>query len=336
MPIDPRRCNGNAFKKIMSELPTVTVVTPSFNQGDFIDATIRSVLEQKYPKLQYLVMDGASTDRTLDVLRAHYNQKTGRTASAGRAESLDGESVDFTWTSAPDSGQADAINKGFSRTTGEVIAWLNSDDCYKPGAILAAAQYLRDHPEVALVYGDAEFIRSDGSYLCPCANTEPFDRHRLLHYSDYIVQPAAFFRRSAFEAVGGLDASLHYAMDYDLWLKLAAKFKFAYVKQTWAQYRWAGENKSATGDWRRIEEVRKVARKHGAKRLPAYFRLEAVNLHLQAARRNKSLVSFARAVANLLSSPRAMWSLLQPKTHRVIATGRVLRASARDDREGVR
>jgi glycosyltransferase involved in cell wall biosynthesis len=325
----------------MPELPSVSIVTPSFNHAPYLGATMRSVLDQDYPNLEYVVMDGASTDGTLELLRAF--DATGLPASAGRATThplkranrAGHDHAQFTWTSAPDAGQADAINRGFARTTGEIIAWLNSDDCYKPGAILAAATYLRDHPEVALVYGDAEFIRPDGSILCPCANTEPFNRRRLLHYSDYIVQPAAFFRRSAFQSVGGLDASLHYAMDYDLWLKLAAKFDFAYVPQVWAQYRWLGENKSATGSWKRIEEVREVTRRHGAKRLPAYFRLEAANLHWQAARKaisagrlGQAMRSAFKATGQAVCSPRAIGALLDSRTRRVIRTGRVLRDQA--------
>lgn len=302
------------FKSADEPLPSISIVTPSFNHAAYLDATIRSVLDQQYPSLQYVVMDGGSTDGTVDLLRRYDDR--------------------LTWSSKKDAGQADAIRKGFVRCTGEIIGWLNSDDTLKPGSLLAAARFLRDHPDIALVYGDAEFIRPDGSYLCPCANTEPFSRHRLLHYSDYIVQPAAFFRRSAYESVGGLDPSLHFAMDYDLWLKLAATFDFAYQPQCWAQYRWLGENKSAVGSWKRIEEVHQVARRHGAKRLPAYFRLEAVNLHLMEAKNQwlarhpiAAACAFAKATANALSSPRALISLTQPKTRTLIQTGRVLRDS---------
>jgi glycosyltransferase involved in cell wall biosynthesis len=296
------------------QLPTVSIVTPSFNHAAFLEATIRSVLDQNYTGLQYVVMDGGSTDGSVEILRKYADR--------------------LQWTSEKDAGQADAIRRGFERASGEVIAWLNSDDCYKPGCIEAAASYLADHPEVALVYGDAEFIRPDGSTLCPCANTEPFSRHRLRHYSDYIVQPSAFFRRSAYEAVGGIDASLHWAMDYDLWLKLAEKYDFAYVPQCWSQYRWLGDNKSAAGSWGRIEEVRRVTRKHGIGRLPAYFRMEAVNLHLQAAKeqwRNgqplAAVGSMIAAGANALSSPRALKSIFDPHTRRIIQTGKLLRAS---------
>jgi glycosyltransferase involved in cell wall biosynthesis len=296
------------------QLPTVSIVTPSFNHARYIEATIRSVLDQHYPNLQYLVMDGGSTDGTVEILRRYGDH--------------------LQWTSEKDNGQADAIRRGFERAGGEIIAWLNSDDVYKPGCIEAAATYLADHPEIAVVYGDAEFIRADGSVICPCANSEPFSRHRLRHYSDYVVQPSTFFRRSAYEAVGGVDPALHWSMDYDLWLKLAEKYDFAYVRQCWSQYRWLGDNKSAAGAWGRIEEVRQVTRRHGIRRLPAYFRMEAVNLHLmsakQAWRTGKPLAaagSLIAATGHALSSPRALKSLFDPQTRRIIATGKVLRSS---------
>jgi glycosyltransferase involved in cell wall biosynthesis len=292
----------------------VSIITPSFNHARYIEATIRSVLDQGYPDLQYIVMDGGSTDGTVEILKKYQDR--------------------LTWVSEKDNGQADAIRKGFAKATGDVIAWLNSDDVYKPGCIEAAVTYLADHPDIALVYGDAEFIRADGSPLCPCANPEPFSRHRLRHYSDYIVQPSSFFRREAYEAVGGVDPSLHWAMDYDLWLKLADRYEFVYVPQCWSQYRWLGDNKSASGAWRRIEEVRAVTKKHGIRRLPAYFRMEAVNLHLMTAKEQwrdgnplAAAGSMIKATANAVSSPRALKSLFDPQTRRIIQMGKVLRSS---------
>jgi hypothetical protein len=188
-----------------------------------------------------------------------------------------------------------------------------------------------------MVYGEADFIDAAGNVIGPCAHVEPrFSHKRLLHYSDFIVQPAAFFRRGAFEAVGGLDPSLNWAMDYDLWLKFAARnYKVAYLPRVLAHYRWLGDSKSAAGGWGRLDEVDKVARRHGAKRTPAYFRLERVNLHLAEARQalrhgdyGSSASALARATGNLVSSPRAMWSLLSPRTWRVIYTGQVLRSRA--------
>ncbi len=301
----------------MPELPIVTIVTPSFNQGPYIAATIESVLAQDYPRLRYLVMDGGSTDGTLEILQ-RYN---------GRIE----------WVSQPDEGQTDAIIKGFARGGGDILTWLNSDDTLAPGAVRTAVEYLLNHPEVAVVYGDADFIDPRGRRIGRCAHVERFNPHRLLHYSDYIVQPAAFFRRSVFEAVGGLDKDLHWSMDYDLWLKIAgAGYKMLYVPQVMAYYRWFGENKSAVGGMQRLEEVERVARRHGAGDLPAYFRLEAVLLHatagvgaLRQGRWSAGLGSFQQAIRAVTGSGRAMASLLDPNTWRIIWTGQVLRRRTR-------
>jgi glycosyltransferase involved in cell wall biosynthesis len=293
------------------------IVTPSYNTGPHLRAAVNSVVEQDYPHVDYVVMDGGSTDGSVEVLNSFGPR--------------------LTWVSERDRGQSDAINRGFARTTGDVLGWLNSDDTYAPGALRAAAEYLAAHPDVAMVYGDADFIDASGNRIGRCAHVEPvFRRRRLLHYCDFVVQPAAFFRRSAFEAVGGLDPSLNWAMDYDLWLKFAAAgYKVAYLPRVLANYRWLGDSKSAAGGWGRLEEVDGVARRHGARRTPAYFRLERVNQHLTEARQalrhrdvGSAATSFARATGNLLSSPRAMWSLMSPRTWKVIYTGQVLRARA--------
>ena len=301
-------------------VPGVAIVTPSYNTGRYVGPAVRSVLEQDHPAVDYVVMDGGSTDGTVDVLKSF-----GPT---------------LRWVSGRDRGQSDAINRGFAQTRGDVLGWLNSDDTYAPGALRAAAEFLAAHPDVAMVYGAADFIDAAGRRIGACAHVETtFDRRRLLHYSDFIVQPAAFFRRGAFEAVGGLDPSLNWAMDYDLWLKFAAAgFKVAYLPRVLANYRWLGGSKSAAGGWGRLREVDAVARRHGARRTPAYFRLEKVNMHLSEARQalrhgapGSTVASLARASGNLLSSPRAMWSLLSPRTWRVIYTGQVLRKRAANE-----
>lgn len=297
--------------------PSFAIVTPSYNTGRHVGAAVDSVLDQDYAPVDYVVMDGGSTDGTVDVLKSFGPR--------------------LTWVSERDRGQADAINRGFARTRGDVLGWLNSDDAYAPGALRAAGEFLAAHPDVAMIYGDADFIDAAGNRIGRCAHVEPvFRRRRLIHYSDFIVQPAAFFRRSAFEAVGGLDPSLNWAMDYDLWLKFAAAgFKVAYLPRVLANYRWLGDSKSAAGGWGRLREVDAVARRHGARRTPAFFRLEKVNLHLTEARDaarlgdvSSAAASFARATGNLVASPRAMWSLLSPRTWRVIYTGQVLRKRA--------
>jgi glycosyltransferase involved in cell wall biosynthesis len=298
------------------QLPTIAVVTPSHNHGRFMGATVRSVLDQAYPRLDYFVADGASTDDTVATLKSF------------------GPSV--RWVSEPDRGQADAINKGFARTQGEILGWLNSDDLYAPRALAAVAESFARNPDVGVVYGNADFIDAAGKFIRPCAHIEPFARDRLLHYSDFLVQPAVFFRRALFESVGGLNAGLHWAMDYDLWLRMAEKARFVHLPRVLAKYRWLGESKTGSGGRARLAEIKSVAVRHGATGLPAYFRLEAVRLNLAegiaAARRGRVDLVAARsaeAAMNVLTSPRAMASLFSMRTWRIILTGQRLRQAAR-------
>ena len=305
--------NSKRFIASMAEnnLPSISVVTPSYNQAPYIEDTIRSVLDQNYPHLDYLVMDGGSNDGTVDILRRYEGK--------------------LRWVSEKDRGQSDAINKGFARTKGDILAWMNSDDIYAPGALHAAAECFAKNPDVDVVYGDASFIDANGKRVCPCAQIEPYNWKRLLYYSDFIVQPAAFFRRSAFEAVGGVDVDLHWTMDYDLWLRLGRQFKFYYLPQELGHFRWLGSNKTGVGGRHRMAEVEKVTRRQGVNGLPALFRLEMVRLNiqeaLQACRRRefKHIGLCARSSLQNMASWRACISLLHPLTWRIICTGQVLR-----------
>jgi hypothetical protein len=298
----------------MSTLPRIAVVTPSYNTGRHIDAAIRSVLDQDYANFDYLVMDGGSTDNTVEVLQSFGDR--------------------LRWVSQKDNGQADAIHRGFQQTTGEILTWLNSDDTYAPGAFRAVAQFFAANPGVSLVYGNATYTDADGSLIGPCVHVEPYNSKRLFYYSDYIVQPAAFFRRSAYEAVGGVDASLHFAMDYDLWIKIAKRFKVAYLPRRLADFRWLYDNKTATGGVRRLDEIRDLVACQGFPE-PAFIRLERVNLGVQEARQHLArgrigcaIRAAAQVVRDTISHPRAMWSIVQPHTWRIIWTGQVLRARA--------
>ncbi len=183
-------------------LPTISLVTPSLNQGKFIGATIESVLSQDYPALDYFVQDGGSTDGTLDVLAPY----------AGRVSSV----------SEPDRGQADAINKGLRRARGEVFGYLNSDDVLRPGALRAVGEAFASHPEVLFLWGRAAYIDAEGRTVSPCL-VDP-DALRRLGDSCFIAQPAAFFRRKVWETVGEFDETLHHTMDYDYWLRIATRF----------------------------------------------------------------------------------------------------------------
>lgn len=298
----------------MSSLPRIAVVTPSYNTGRHIGAAIRSVLDQDYADVDYLVMDGGSTDQTLEVLK-----------SFGRR---------LRWICEKDDGQADAIHRGFGQTSGDILTWLNSDDTYAPGAFRAVAEFFAEHPRVSLVYGDANYIDADGSLIGRCVHVEPYSARRLFRYSDFIVQPAAFFRRSAYEAVGGIDPRLHFAMDYDLWMKIAARFEVAYLPRHLANFRWLFDNKTATGGFRRLDEIRDLVARQGFGE-PAYVRLERINLHLRESLARLArgsigpgLTSLGAAVLGTVSHPRAAWSMLHPHTWRTIWTGQVLRARA--------
>lgn len=292
-------------------LPRVSLVTPSYNAAAYLGAAIDSVLAQDYPHIDYLVMDGGSTDGTVELL-ASYGDR-------------------IRWVSEKDGGQSDAIARGFERTSGEILGWLNADDLLKPGAVRAAVEALRANPQAPLVYGRADFIDAEGRRLAPCTVVEPYSRRRLLHYGDYIIQPAAFFTRRAYAAAGGLDKSLNWAMDWDLWLRLAGENDFVYLEKELASYRWLGSNKTAEGGFPRLDEVEKVARRHGCPGLPAYFRLEKARLLvLEANRRRRAgawgemLPPLVRAAATILSSRAALGSLFNPHIWRNYRTARIL------------
>lgn len=199
-------------------LPRISIVTPSFNQVQYIEETMKSVLSQDYPYLEYLVIDGGSTDGTLDILR--------------RYEAY------LHWVSELDKGQADAINKGFKQATGEIVSWLNSDDLYLPGVLHQVANYFSQHPEVDVVYGDYHLIDQAGRLLLTRREIS-FDYNILLYGLNYISQPATFFRRDIFDRVGYLDDTLHYGLDWEYWLRIASHGgRFAHLPHSLAATRW--------------------------------------------------------------------------------------------------
>ncbi len=246
----------------MEQLPLVSIITPSLNQARFIEATIESVLSQDYPRLEYVVIDGGSTDGTLDVLRQY------------------GDRVQ--WISEPDRGQSHAINKGFRRARGEILAWLNSDDTYLPGAVSSAVEYLVDHPDCAMVYGDGYLIDEAGLMTRRFPATGAFDLWKLVYVHDYILQQSAFFRREAVEAVGYLDERLHWGMDWDLFIRIGKRLRVDHLPNPLASLREYGTAKTFSGGTRRLTELVDVMRRHGSRRYPpgrvaytvdTYFRL---------------------------------------------------------------
>lgn len=183
----------------MGEYPLVSIVTPVYNLADFIEETVLSVLNQDYPRIEYIVMDGGSTDGTLEIL-AKYR---------GRIRVI----------SEPDRGTADAINRGFRISSGEIFAFLNGDDTYLPGAVRTAVECLMAHPEAGGVYGEANWITEDGRII-ERYPTRPFDA-ALLARECFICQPACFLRREIFRKAGLLDPDLECAFDYDLWIRVS-------------------------------------------------------------------------------------------------------------------
>ncbi len=224
--------------------PLISVVTPSYNQAPFLEATIRSVLEQDYEALEYIVVDGGSSDRSVSIIEKYADRLA-------------------WWVSEPDLGQTDAINKGFARARGEILAWLNSDDTYESGALSEAVAFLQANPQVGMVYGDTNFIDARGRVIGRFdARQTDFDR--LMRGAVYIPQQAAFFRADLWRQVGPLDPTFYFAMDYDLWVRLARLAEIRYLPgRLWANFRLHGAAKSIADDARCWPEMLRVHRREG-------------------------------------------------------------------------
>lgn len=210
-------------------LPKITVVTPSYNQGEFLERTIQSVLSQGYPDLEYIVIDGGSTDGSVEIIKEYENR------------------LDY-WISEPDRGQPHAINKGFERSTGEILAWLNSDDTYEPGALLAMGRYFREHPELDVVYGDANFIDQQDRVILPI-NGVPFNANAFIYSGFNIHQVSTFWRGESFFQLGALNEDLHFAMDDELFYRfIKAKARFKYLPISLGNLRRHSESKTFGDD----------------------------------------------------------------------------------------
>lgn len=197
--------------------PRITVVTPSYNQAQFLGDTLRSIIEQGYPNVEYIVMDGGSTDGSADVLRRYADKLA-------------------YWTSRPDGGQTEAIIEGFARATGEILCWLNSDDLHEPWTLHEVAEFFRSQPLARVVYGDARWIDGNGRPIRP-KKEHPFNRFIWLYDHNFIPQPSTFFRRELYEEVGGLNPQFDLAMDGDLWIRFAEVATIHHMRRPWSQMR---------------------------------------------------------------------------------------------------
>jgi glycosyltransferase involved in cell wall biosynthesis len=221
----------------------ISIVTPSYNQAPYIEETIRSVLSQDYPEIEYMIVDGGSTDGTLDIIK-RYDDKLG------------------CWVSEKDKGQTDALNKGFARAKGDILAWINSDDTYEPGAVSAAVKYLQSHPEVGMVYGNCNFINKSGEVIGKFDAAQT-NYHRLRRGYVHIPQQTMFFRADLWKQVGPLDPSFYFAMDYDLWTRISSRTEIRYVPQTWANFRLHTSGKTILADDRCWPEMVRVHYRDG-------------------------------------------------------------------------
>jgi glycosyltransferase involved in cell wall biosynthesis len=228
---------------MMDSLPLVSIVTPSYNQSRFIEATILSVLNQDYPNIEYLIVDGGSQDGSLEIIHKY------------------GERLSW-WVSEPDQGQTDAINKGFAHAKGDIFAWLNSDDTYLPNAVSEVVSFLLSHPEVGMVYGDANFIDLSGR-VTGQFNAQQTSYQRLRRGGVYIPQQATFWRADLWHQVAPLDLSFFFAMDYDLWVRLAQITEIRYVPRLWANFRLHEQGKTISADDRCWPEMLRVHRREG-------------------------------------------------------------------------
>ena len=232
----------------MTDLPLVSIVTPSYNQAVFLEETLTSVLNQDceragIARLEYIVVDGGSTDGSVDILRRYADRLS-------------------WWVSEPDQGQTDALNKGFGRARGEILAWINSDDTYLPHAVGEAVQVLQANPAVGMVYGDANLIDEQGRVLGPFPARQT-DYQRLRRGFVHIPQQTAFFRADLWRRVGPLDPSFYFAMDYDLWVRLARLAPMLYHPRLWANFRLHSSGKSVASDDRCWPEMLRVHYREG-------------------------------------------------------------------------
>ena len=210
----------------------VSIVTPSYHQAAYLEQTITSVLEQDYPRLEYLVVDGASTDGSAEIIKKYADRLA-------------------WWVSEKDNGQAEAINKGLSRAKGEIVAWLNSDDYYLPGTISAVVKTFQENPDVVLVYGNMLAVDESGEII-NILKYNQLDLDDLLSFQ-IVGQPAVFFRRDALEKAGNLDASYHFLLDHHLWLRIALQGRILHVDEVLAaaRYHAAAKNRAKAAEFGR-------------------------------------------------------------------------------------
>ncbi len=220
----------------------VSIITPSYNQGRFIEETILSVKNQDYPNIEHIIIDGGSTDGTIEILKRYDH---------------------LIWVSEPDNGQTNAINKGFRMATGDILTYLNSDDLLLPGAVRAVVDAFNIYPEVDFVYGNYTIIDSKGNHLLS-RKTINYDRNVLIYGRALIAQPASFFRRDVIEKIGLLDESYDFCMDLEFWIRAALNgIRFQRLDFPLAAQRLHNDAKTMNMGWKLNDEHRRILNQYG-------------------------------------------------------------------------
>jgi glycosyltransferase involved in cell wall biosynthesis len=248
--------NPSAGTKTVSQAapggqPLVTIVTPSFNQAPFLEATLQSVLAQTYPNIEYIVVDGGSTDGSREIIERYSDRLT-------------------SWVSEADQGQADAINKGFALARGDILAWINSDDTLLPHAVENAVQILKAHQELGMIYGHAYYVDENSNRMADYPSA-PTDYVGLRRGVNTIPQQASFFRSKVWQMVGPLDPSFFYAMDYDLWVRISAVTPIAYFPVPMANFRIHDASKSRTAASRCWPEMKRIHFRDGGSTFSIFY-----------------------------------------------------------------
>lgn len=204
-------------------LPKISVVTPSYNQGKYIEDAIKSVLSQNYPGFEHIIVDNCSTDETLEILKKYPHLR---------------------WISEPDKGQSHALNKGFKMATGDIIGWLNADDYYLPNTFLKIVKPFHDHQDIDIVYGNWNFVDAEGNIIKRFQSL-PFSQKAIIYYGPYIGSTALFFRRKIIDEGTFIDERFKYTMDWEWYARLGkSKKKFVFINSTLACFRVHSQNQS--------------------------------------------------------------------------------------------
>ncbi len=272
------------FHPVLSNIwPKIAMVTPSFNSEKTITKAIESILNQNYPNLDYVVMDGGSQDKTVEI--------------AKRYEPC------LRIISEKDKGQSHAINKGFRVVQGEIAGWLNADDWLLPGSLEFIAQAFQQRPHVVAIYGDG-CIEDRNENLLRMSGVQPYELWRLIHSRNFIEQQSCFFRKDIFDAIGGVDENLHYVMDWDLWIRLGLKGDLEYIPHTLSTRLEVPENKTQSGHFKRLKEIYTMCHKYGATwRSPVFLNYAVESFATFCNYSPKGLLNFFSRVCRKLTRP---------------------------------